>query len=728
MPRFDFTFFRMSRAALLACLLLPATGCAEPRRAGMSDSSTVDPKDYRAAWDEAIEAYGKGRYLRAASLFEKLTEGDSLASLYRSSLTASARLRAGDTAGADRVVASALAIPFVATDSVWAGYFHRMRMRTLSGLPPAARRDYLRVALRTPISFVDRVATLYRLLDMDTSLVVRGERLEYLRRLTTATPDARLDAAYRRGLALFTADTTRETQRLFLDLEERLSLWSAAIARGEQLSALTPDTALARSLQLKISLWYFNTGSYAESIKRYEGWLLRYGESSEAMLQIARAYRGMGREEASRDAYSRLVERFPKDSRAAEVLWMRAFDDEMAGRTDSALAGYDRIARDFPQHARSGEAMFRAGLVRLRGGDGEGARAAFVSLQAARKGKLMGAARYWEGKALAGLALSGLPADTARGAEAVAAWSSLVREYPFGHYGHLAREELLRRGALPDSLAWAILLNRAEGPAVAQWLDAATPMASPRPEGFGESRYLPVRSLFDLGLDTLAVLTLQARANASAGALRPWYEAATSCRAAGFDYEAYRFGQKLADRLPIEKWPSAPVAILRLFYPPSYDTFIRSAAERHGVPARLASALIKQESGFDPNAVSRVGARGLMQLMPATGAEQARKDGYVGFHADSLFVPSVNVRLGVAYLGDLLRRHGGDVSLTLAHYNAGPTALERWMPRLEGRPPEDVAEDIGYAETRDYVKRVGANWKTYRVLWGDTSRASEGAR
>jgi soluble lytic murein transglycosylase len=66
--------------------------------------------------------------------------------------------------------------------------------------------------------------------------------------------------------------------------------------------------------------------------------------------------------------------------------------------------------------------------------------------------------------------------------------------------------------------------------------------------------------------------------------------------------------------------------------------------------------------------------------------------------------------------------------LTLAHYNAGPTALERWMPRLEGRPPEDVAEDIGYAETRDYVKRVGANWKTYRVLWGDTSRASEGAR
>jgi soluble lytic murein transglycosylase-like protein len=729
MPRFDFTFFPMSRAALLACLLLPVAGCAEPRRAASRDSSAVDPARYRAAWDEAMEAYGKGRYLRAARLFEKLPEGDSLASLYRSSLSASARLRAGDTAAADQAVAAAQAVPFVATDSVWVGHFHRMRLRTLSALEPSARRDYLRAALRMPISFVDRVTTLYRLLDLDTGLVGRGERFEYLRRLTTAPADARLEAAYRRGLAVFAADTTRETQRLFLDLEERLSLWSAAIARGERLSAGTSDTTLARSLRFKISLWYYNTGSYVESIRRYEGWLFEYGENPEAVLQIARAYRGLGREEASRDAYSRLVERFPKDSRAAEVLWMRAFDDEMAGRADSALAGYERIARDFPQHARSGEAMFRAGLVRLRRGDAAGARSAFVSLEGARKsGKLTGAARYWEGKALADLSLSGIPADTARAAEARAAWSSLVREFPFGHYGHLAREELLRRGALPDSLAWAVLLNRADGAAVAQWLDAVAPAASPRPEGFGESRYLPVRSLFGLGLDTLAVLTLQARANASAGALRPWYEAATSCRAAGFDYEAYRFGQKLADRLPIERWPSAPVAVLRLFYPPSYEAFIRPAAERHGVPARLASALIKQESGFDPNAVSRVGARGLMQLMPATGAEQARKEGLAGFHPDSLFVPAVNVRLGVAYLGDLLRRHGGDVSLTLAHYNAGPTALERWMPRLEGRPPEDVAEDIGYAETREYVKRVGANWKTYRVLWGDTSRAPEGAR
>jgi soluble lytic murein transglycosylase len=347
-------------------------------------------------------------------------------------------------------------------------------------------------------------------------------------------------------------------------------------------------------------------------------------------------------------------------------------------------------------------------------------------LRAARKsGRLTGAARYWEGKALAARGDLG---DTAQAAGARAAWAGLVREYPFGYYGHLAREELLRRAALPDSLAWGLLLNRDDGEMAARWLDSLVPGGPAKPDGFGESRFLPIQSLFDLGLDTLAVLTLQARANATPGALRPWYDAALRCRAAGFDFEAYRFGQRLADRLPVERWPSAPVAVLRLFYPPSYDDLLRPAAERQGVPARLASALIKQESGFDPNAVSRVGARGLMQLMPVTGAEQARKEGMSGFHPDSLFVPAVNLRLGVAYLGELLRRHDGDVQLALAHYNAGPIALQRWMSRLAGRSPEDVAEDIGYAETREYVKRVGANWKTYRVLWGDTARAPEGRR
>lgn len=708
MPRFPIRLSVPLRGAFAACLMAASCGCGAPAVDGEGAPSR-EVLRYREAWQDAMAAYGRGRFGRAAQAFGKMPEGDSLASVYRSAMWASARLRDGDTSGADGLIAAALGHPFVARDTGWTGYFHRLRLQVLPALPPAARREYLRASLRRPLALPDRMETLYLLLELDTALVGRGERLDYLRRLAPAVADARLEQAYRRALPLFASDTSRATERIFLDLEERLSLWDAAIRRAERL-VRKPDTGTP-ALSLKIALWYGNKKSYEESIKRHREWFSRYGETPEALLQAARAYRAAGREDSANLWYSRLVARFPRDARAAEVLWMRAFDDEMNGRHAAALEGYRRIARDFPQHARSGEAMLRSGLLLLRRGEATAAASAFTELRDARKsGRLTGAARYWEGKARLAAGDS---------AAALEAWARLAREFPFGYHGHRAREELQGRGALPDSLRWERLLNRAEGDAVLAWLDSALPGAPTAPAGAWESRYLPVPVLFGFGLDTLAVLTLQARAQSAPGALRPLFEAAERCREAGFGYEAYRFGLRLAERLPLERWPSAPVAVLRLFYPPSYADLVRPAAGRSGLPPSLVLALIKQESGFDPRAVSRAGARGLMQLMPVTGTEQARREGMEDFHPDSLFIPAVNVRLGVTYLRDLLRRYDGDVVLALACYNAGPVAVERWMPRLKGRPPEEMAEDIGYAETREYVKRVGANWKTYRVLWGE---------
>jgi soluble lytic murein transglycosylase len=733
-------------ALLLALVLVPAVlakkpskkaarGASAPVAASSSSTSASSPsaadlRAYREGWAEALALYRKGRFDQASRRLEALEGGDSLASLYRSAVLAGSLLAARDTARADAVLAAVLGRSrdpqAVRLDPVWSRHFHRLRLRTCAALPPPARRDYLVAALAAPLEDAVRVEILHRLLALDTAVVPRAARMGYLRQLISlALPGSRLDGEYRRWLLLYPpADTAWEAQRLALDLEEKLGLWNEAIARGTALQSLASSPETLKVLQNKIALWHYNKGSYTESIREYALLRTRHGDTPEMLLQVARAYRALSLDAPSQVWYSRLVEQFPKDPRSAETLWMRAFDDEMLGRADTALAAYARIARDFPQHARAGEAMFRAGLVLYRRGDFVGAARAFADLKAARKsGRLTGAARYWEGRALAA---SSAASSAATGAvpdsAARAAWISLAREHPFGHYGHMARRELARRGALPDSLEWKRRLNPAWGDeAVQAWFATVSPSASSSTaspaNGTGESAWLPVNGLFDLGLDTLAVLTLQVRAAAAPGNLWLLYDAAVRCRAAGFDYEAYRFALRLSDRLPVEQWPAAPVAVLRLFYPPSYAPLVRPAAGRAGLPPALVLALIKQESGFDPNAVSRVGARGLMQLMPVTGTEQARKEGLAGFHPDSLFTPAVNVRLGVAYLRDVLRRHDGNIEFALAHYNAGPSALARWMPRLEGRPPEDAVEDIGYAETRDYVKRVSANYRTYQVLW-----------
>ncbi len=744
--------FSALAATTFASLMLSASdaGAAGRRPALVKEPTTKvaeapTPRSFRAYqsdWLEALREYRRGDFRDAASALQKLEGGDPLSDLYRTVVMAQAYWRARDTVRADAALTAALASP-AAKEPVWQRHLHRLKMRLAASHTPAGHKAYLLSVLRAPVDDIAKTEAYYRLLALDTVVAPRAERVAWAKKLIAiASPGSRLEREYERWTAAMApTDTTRESQRFLLDWEEKLGLWDAAIARATALTTGDTSPEAVKPLALKMAQWHYNAGRYEQSIQEYLRSRERFGDSPEVLIQLARAYRALSQDAPSQSWYTRLVERYPKDARTAETLWMRAFDDEMTGKIDTAIGGYARIARDFPQHTRSGEAMFRLGLVQYRRGNYGAAHKAFSDLRLASKtGRLTGAAHYWEGKALAGRGQDSAARDT---------WAALTRDYPFGHYGHLARAELVKRNALVDSLRWNRMLNSASGDSLKSWFVAlrgvplmptVQPVLTPAPDTsgptspaaltsadefaarFGESAWMPVDNLFGLGLDTLAVLTLQARAASAPANLWLVYDAALRCRKAGFGYEAYRFAVRLSDKLPVAQWPSAPVDVLRLFYPPSYIELVRPHAQQAGIPAGLVLALIKQESGFEPSAVSRVGARGLMQLMPTTGTEQARKESLKPFHPDSLFSPGVNIQLGVAYLRDVLRKHDGNIDYALAHYNAGPTALARWIPRLENRPPEDAVEDIGYAETREYVKRVGSNYKTYQVLWEGTGK------
>ncbi|MBT3373331.1 MAG: lytic transglycosylase domain-containing protein [Rhodospirillaceae bacterium] len=136
------------------------------------------------------------------------------------------------------------------------------------------------------------------------------------------------------------------------------------------------------------------------------------------------------------------------------------------------------------------------------------------------------------------------------------------------------------------------------------------------------------------------------------------------------------------------------------------------------VEAALAHAVARQESEFNPRAVSSASAMGLMQLLPRT-ARKVAKGLHLRYRQDRLFDGGYNMRLGAAYLGQLVKAYRGSYIMALAAYNAGPNRVSRWRrkngdPRKDGVDPIDWVEAISISETRNYVQRVLENLQVYR--------------
>ena len=152
---------------------------------------------------------------------------------------------------------------------------------------------------------------------------------------------------------------------------------------------------------------------------------------------------------------------------------------------------------------------------------------------------------------------------------------------------------------------------------------------------------------------------------------------------------------------------------LDLRFPVAWKEEAAAAAREHGIDPAWVLATIRMESAFRPRARSPAGALGLMQIMPATGRRIARAEGVPYSGARTLLDPEKNIRLGAAYLRQLLDRLHGHPALVSAGYNAGPHRARRWLARGEGMEPDLWVELVPYKETRQYVKRV----LEYRIVY-----------
>lgn len=402
------------------------------------------------------------------------------------------------------------------------------------------------------------------------------------------------------------------------------------------------------------------------------------GDAAYARARMLLRVRG---EQAGVPALLSFARRFPEHPAVPTALFLLADARERAGDRRSADSLYHLVGSRFPHHSTASQSFLRLAANAERARQFDRARRLLASVRDGR-GPDADAARYLLGR----VALQA--GDTAA---AVAEWTALASGDSLGYYALLARDAL----ALPS-----LRIERPTWPDAGPLLRrAADQLALLKAAGFSDE----ADALVDWASHQLADDAEQLVA------FGRWL------LDAGYTEPAVNLGWRASRRLGLHD-----ARVLRLVFPWPLRDLVESEAQKFNLDPYLLAGLIRQESLFRSGVVSRAGAVGLMQLMPGTALQVARRLG-LEWQEDLLAVADANLHVGAAHLSSLLRRYRGNEIFALAAYNAGGRPVDQWRQRWT--PAHDwvqFVERIPYPETRAYVRTVVRNRTLYRALYPAT--------
>jgi soluble lytic murein transglycosylase len=383
-------------------------------------------------------------------------------------------------------------------------------------------------------------------------------------------------------------------------------------------------------------------------------------------------------DEGAYELFRELTRRFPSSPQAVDAYYGIGRIQQESGQTAQALATYEQLARRFPRASVADDARWRGAWVRYLAGQYAGAERAFAALSESRSKNLRIAAEYWRARTLERLGRD----DAAR-----TRYANVLEDPTASYYADLAETRL---GRSPEPAG-----------------DPVAPPPTPFPAALTGPHAERARALQTLGLLRLARREVDAARDAGA----PPELILEAYEAIGARGPAIRLARA-----------AAPEDVTATLYPLGYWDIVVPAARSRGLDPLFVAALIRQESLFDPDAVSPANAHGLMQLLPSTARRVAATIGTTPPpSAQSLHNPPLNVELGTALLASLLDQYGGSRVKALAAYNAGEDAVAKWERRYAGRDTDEFVELISYRETRDYVKSVLSNYRRYKRLYATSA-------
>jgi soluble lytic murein transglycosylase len=490
---------------------------------------------------------------------------------------------------------------------------------------------------------------------------------------------------------------------------EALPLFDAAIAEAQAAEGGGSPEVL--ELQRLRGLTLRGLGQFPEAIDA----LAAVGSASpdsepgrQALLDWIQTIGQSGATQEAADKYRNYAASYPDDPRAPVALDRAAQLLDRLEQSDEALKVRFELGQRYPESELSPPALHTVGSAYFYAEQWREAQYVWQLLAENQRGAEQARGAFWAARAAQKQAAMD---------QAHALFERAYNAAPDTYHGTRAADELaltmtptLTLDAPITAEDWLELEAW-----IADWAEAPDDAAEKQPasdSGFAERAL----ELGAVGMESEARAEWNSAREVRATDPLGLMQVARQAHLHGETYTALKTAEQLAALVPDPAAP-LPETLRRLIFPAPYVDLVLTESQEQGVDPRLFYALMRQESLFNPGATSWVGARGLAQVMPATGQGIAQRLAVADFHPDDLYQPHVSVRFGTFYIGQQIQTMGGSIHGGLAAYNGGPGNAQRWANGTTVTDPDLYMQGIDYPETRHYVRLVYGYYGAYRRLY-----------
>jgi len=427
---------------------------------------------------------------------------------------------------------------------------------------------------------------------------------------------------------------------------------------------------------------------------------------AERLYALSQAYRTEKKEAEMFDALNALTKSYPESKWNEEGLMAAGNYHWVELEREKAVLAYQHVLDSFPNGKNAFNCEWRIAWVAYldRHPDADDRLTNFLLKYPVSSNSVD--ALYWLGRNAERAENTG---------RARSLYSKAAERFPQTYFGNAAAARLAKLG--PGEESPVEFLDKIPPPPSLRSFDEPVPVAA-------ADRWARAQALRALAFDSSAEQELK-NAYFATSSPRFLLEAAQ----AAFDQGHYGAGMAYA-RIVVPNFDSrkiaeVPVAAWKALYPLPYEAALRREAAKNDFDPMFAAGLIRQESTFQADAVSRKDAIGLMQVLPKTGKLLARQL-KVRYTKNKLFEPDYNIELGMLYIANLVREMGG-FEYAAAAYNAGEDRIAAWKAERKYEEVPELVESIPFTETREYVQVVLRNTEVYRMIYGQPSVATQAA-